>query len=261
MASAALTLCPEPGCPNLTKGGPCPPHKKQRELRRGSAHSRGYGVAWRRIRARVLREEPICRRCGKVASREVDHIVPKELGGTDERENLQALCKPCHSTKTYVSDGSFGRPVLQRVIVVCGPPAAGKSTYVANRASVGDLVVDVDRIFEALSGQPYYDKPGALLPFVLAARDAVLSRLERPSPVGRAWIITGGADSRERERLERTFKAHVVVLETSTEECLRRLRQDPRRANRAGEWEPLIRDWWRLYTRRDRGDNVVARAA
>lgn len=209
----------------------------------------------------MLREEPICRQCGKADSKEVDHIVPKELGGTDERENLQALCKPCHSTKTYVSDGSFGRAVLQRVVVVCGPPASGKTTYVRERAHVGELVVDVDRIYEALSGQPYYDKPSSLLPFVLAARDAVLARLERPSPVGRAWLITGGADARERERLERRFKAHVIVLETSVEECLRRIRQDPRRSLRAREWEPLIRDWWRLYRRRERGDNVVARAA
>ncbi len=31
---------------------------------------------------------------------EVDHIIPKALGGTDERSNLQGLCRSHHSAKT-----------------------------------------------------------------------------------------------------------------------------------------------------------------
>jgi 5-methylcytosine-specific restriction protein A len=31
---------------------------------------------------------------------EVDHIVPKSQGGTDDDDNLQAICSPCHKTKT-----------------------------------------------------------------------------------------------------------------------------------------------------------------
>jgi 5-methylcytosine-specific restriction endonuclease McrA len=34
------------------------------------------------------------------ASEEVDHIVPKKQGGTDDESNLQSLCKPHHSAKT-----------------------------------------------------------------------------------------------------------------------------------------------------------------
>lgn len=29
----------------------------------------------------------------------VDHIVPKALGGTDSRDNLQVLCRSCNSAK------------------------------------------------------------------------------------------------------------------------------------------------------------------
>jgi 5-methylcytosine-specific restriction enzyme A len=42
---------------------------------------------------------------------DVDHIV--QLRVAPERKydetNLQALCKPCHSTKTASEDGGFGR--------------------------------------------------------------------------------------------------------------------------------------------------------
>jgi len=56
-----------------------------------------------RIRAQVLREEPLCRMClakGRTtASEEVDHIIPLEDDGTDDRENLQGLCADCHKVK------------------------------------------------------------------------------------------------------------------------------------------------------------------
>jgi 5-methylcytosine-specific restriction protein A len=57
--------------------------------------------AWRSLRDRVLQEEPTCRRCKRVPSTDVDHIVAlADDGSFWDRENLQALCKPCHSAKT-----------------------------------------------------------------------------------------------------------------------------------------------------------------
>ncbi|PZQ56259.1 MAG: endonuclease [Novosphingobium pentaromativorans] len=65
---------------------------------------RKRGRAGQRDRRQVLREEPFCRRCledGKhVASDVVDHIVPLAEGGSDDRENKQGLCDPCHDAKT-----------------------------------------------------------------------------------------------------------------------------------------------------------------
>ena len=43
-----------------------------------------------------------------VPATEVDHIVPKARGGPDAWDNLQALCKSCHSRKTAVEDGRWG---------------------------------------------------------------------------------------------------------------------------------------------------------
>nr|MCU0920178.1 HNH endonuclease [Burkholderiaceae bacterium] len=59
--------------------------------RHGSRHARGYGAAWDRLRQLVLRRDAgicqceDCRRTGMLtAAHEVDHIVPKAEGGTDE---------------------------------------------------------------------------------------------------------------------------------------------------------------------------------
>lgn len=72
---------------------------------RGSAAARGYGRRWQKLRLLVLHEQPICETpgCGCMAT-DVDHIIAKRKGGTDERDNLRALCHACHSRKTGRED-------------------------------------------------------------------------------------------------------------------------------------------------------------
>lgn len=72
---------------------------------RGSAAARGYGRRWQKLRLLVLHEQPLCETpgCGQMAT-DVDHIIAKAKGGTDERGNLRALCHACHSRKTAAED-------------------------------------------------------------------------------------------------------------------------------------------------------------
>jgi 5-methylcytosine-specific restriction protein A len=60
------------------------------------------GRPWRRKRAAILlRDEYTCQACGIITLQlEVDHIVNRARGGSDDEENLQALCVPCHKLKT-----------------------------------------------------------------------------------------------------------------------------------------------------------------
>lgn len=61
---------------------------------------RTTGRKWMRMRHVVLVEEPVCKICGRKASRQVDHIIPLSKGGTDTRDNLQGVCDDCHDEKT-----------------------------------------------------------------------------------------------------------------------------------------------------------------
>ncbi|MCU7916559.1 MAG: HNH endonuclease [Candidatus Thiodiazotropha sp. (ex Gloverina cf. vestifex)] len=105
MPSRLLSVCPHPGCNALTKGGRCQKHKVesnwQDDKRRGTRQQRGYGAEWQRIRKRILKRDGyLCQVCRMRDATQVDHIVPKVKGGTDDPANLRAICKPCHATKT-----------------------------------------------------------------------------------------------------------------------------------------------------------------
>lgn len=75
---------------------------------RPSAAARGYGAHWRRVRAAVLAERPVCEECNRVAAVDVDHVVSLRKGGTNDPSNLRALCHSCHSRKTVERDQGFG---------------------------------------------------------------------------------------------------------------------------------------------------------
>ena len=64
-----------------------------------------------------LRHNPLCLECGRPAE-EVDHVIPKARGGSDKWENLQPLCKSCHSKKTMRENRSDNGKVKARVYEV-----------------------------------------------------------------------------------------------------------------------------------------------
>lgn len=72
---------------------------------RGTAEQRGYGWEWRKKRAAVLKRDRYLCQCTDCKGRclpatEVDHVIPKHLGGTDEFDNLAAINEACHKAKT-----------------------------------------------------------------------------------------------------------------------------------------------------------------
>lgn len=121
MPSAAPRPCRHAGCSSLVRDGSgyCGVHQADKKLgtfadpRRGSRQSRGYGAAWDKVRKIVLaRDKGLCQECLRRSQYRlaavVDHKIPKFEGGTDEEENLQALCKACHDAKT-ASESKRGR--------------------------------------------------------------------------------------------------------------------------------------------------------
>jgi hypothetical protein len=137
----------------------------------------------------------------------------------------------------------------RKVYLVCGPPGSGKTTWVRERALPGDLVWDQDDFLRYL----FHFGPDARpdLPHGIGvareAREAILRALVS-FPVGRAFLIMGGADRQEREAIASSVGAELVMLATPEAECLQRIADDPTRGSvRWEEWEAAVKRWWTTY--------------
>ena len=271
MPTRALKQCSQPGCRELTNGGRCNAHRRQDRKpfeiigrERGTTTERGYGASWRKIRDQVLAEEPCCRICAAkgmtTASEEVDHVMPKSKGGTDARANLQGVCNECHKLKTAREDSSVrGRyaalipdwlkPSVIPLTIVCGPPAAGKSTLIREHASLRDIVIDLDEIIEQLSGRGRYEDRSCWVGRALRYRNELLGALSRPSRYDAAWFVTGAPRELERSRWSQLLlPKQVIVVDTPTHECIARIRADGSRANVAADQIEAVVKWWSAYS-------------
>ena len=100
---------------------------------RGTAHQRGYGATWRRLRKMVLARQPVCATfdCHQ-PSKDVHHLIPKPKGD-DSITNLQGLCHECHARITAGEGGGFGN-------------RRGAASEAVRRLSDGSTPLDYDRV-------------------------------------------------------------------------------------------------------------------
>ena len=82
--------------------------KQKQEAFKGMSNSNRHIYntnRWRKLRAMILKANPICVMCEKknkyITANVVDHIKPINKGGYAwEMSNLQALCTHCHNSKS-----------------------------------------------------------------------------------------------------------------------------------------------------------------
>lgn len=114
MPLRCMKTCSSPGCPTRTAAGHrfCVEHQRKQQKRydakRAGAAHRNYGPGWRKTRERILTRDPFCRWPGCTSrTTDVDHVIAKIKGGSDDDSNLQGLCGHHHRVKTVKEDGAL----------------------------------------------------------------------------------------------------------------------------------------------------------
>lgn len=149
-----------------------------------------------------------------------------------------------HKTHNYIHN-KLGHS-KREVFVVYGPPLAGKTTWVKDIMSEGDLIIDMDNIWQCVSGCDRYIKPNRLKSIVFRIRDSLLDSVRyRFGKWNNAYIVGGYPLSSERERLCKELGAREIFLEATKYECMQRLEACEDRDK--SEWAGYIEDWFRRY--------------
>jgi len=196
-----------------------------------------------------------CERCGKIIPRSIDIIAHHTVELTPENVHdhnislnpdlVELIDFDCHNAEHQ----RFGAKQEKKVYIIYGPPMSGKPSFVKQQAKRGDIVIDMDRIYSAVSMLPYYDKPDNLLSNVRGIYNQLLDNVKtRYGKWNNAWIVGGYADKYKRERLAEDLGAELVFIDVSKKECLQRLETDEDRRYRKDEWAGYIENWFEKYT-------------
>jgi predicted kinase len=124
--------------------------------------------------------------------------------------------------------------------VITGPPCAGKSTWVRERAKPGDVVVDLDRIALALTSEdtPHHEYPRHIRKLAVACRTVAVGYALAYSRTGDSYVIHAKPSGKQKSTYVRA-RAQFVELSAPIEELMRRA------AEQRPPWVAgMIWSWW-----------------
>ena len=200
--------------------------------------------AWHDLRqALILQRGLRCEECGKLVTNpskligdHVQELTPENVHNplvALNPNNVRLICADCHNKKHK----RFGYN-SKDVYIIYGPPCSGKTLLVNQMHQRGDIIVDMDVLYQAISGCSLYDKPDNIKAAVFRARDALLDVVKtRYGQWCNAFIVGGYPHKAQREALARKLGAHLVYCEATREECLARAAE---RGVHENDWKRFI---------------------
>lgn len=216
---------------------------------------------WKTLRGSLIAErlddegQTICAECGKPIVNAYDciahHVKPLTMQNVNDYavslnpQNIMLVHMSCHN----VIHARFGYTAQRKVYYVYGSPLSGKTSWVSSIKGNSDLVVDMDNIWECITGERY-SKPKALNANAFALRDCLLDMVKtRAGKWERAFIITSGAVKSLREREIELYGAEPIFIKADKETCLQRLAScSDKRKQHEQEWRKFIEQWYNDYT-------------
>ena len=194
-----------------------------------------------------------CEECGQPILKKYDcighHIEPLTEENAEDAtvslnpENIKLIHFKCHN-KIHERWQGFQKGWKQNVYLVYGSPCSGKTTFVNENANGDDLILDVDRLWDAVCKDGQSKKPPRCRANVFALRDSLLDQIKTRTGKWRcAYVIGGFPLANERARLCDLLNATEVFVEATEEECIRRAERE-----RPEGWTEFIQNWFESYS-------------
>lgn len=191
-----------------------------------------------------------CEHCGKPIVKAYDCIGHHKIELNDANvndfnvslnpNNIILIHHKCHNQ----IHERFGHEQPKKVYCVYGAPCSGKTTWVKENAGVDDLILDVDSIWECISNNERYIKRNRLKQNVFLIRDCILDQIKtRYGKWKHAYIVTGENLESQRDRMRDIYGAEFININTSKEECIKRLHDNPNGRD-VETWENYINEYF-----------------
>jgi shikimate kinase len=179
------------------------------------------------------------------------HIKPLTMANVNDLsvslnpENIMIVSQEAHNE----IHKRFGYCTERKVYYVYGAPCSGKTTFVQKIKGNSDIVLDMDNIWQCITGGERYEKPNALKTNAFQIRDCIFDMIKtRAGKWERAFVIDGGARQGERERKIALLGAEPIYIDTDLPNCLKRLASDKTRTAQQKEiWRGYIEQWFSDY--------------
>jgi len=195
-----------------------------------------------------------CQMCGKIISRSIDiichHEMPLTIGNYKDAtislnpEKAKIICFDCHNKV----EQRFGYVPVKQVTLIYGAPMSGKTTLVKQLMRRGDILVDINTIYKAISGLTEYDKPNSLYSNAVAVQNLLIDQIKtRYGKWNNAFIVGAYADKYKRDKIITDTGAEPIFCEATQEECVSRLYSDSDRTGIIEEYKGYISKWFEQY--------------
>ena len=199
--------------------------------------------------------EIICGYCGKPITRAYDIVGHHITELTEENvndfnislnpTNVMFVHHRCHN---HIHN-KLGYAV-RHVFLVYGPPLAGKRTFIQDNASEGDLIIDLDNIWQCISGCDRYIHPNRLKAIAFMIREDLINAVKyRRGKWNSAYIVGGYPLKSERERVCKELGAREIFIQADRETCISRISEiKDRRRDMVTEWSQYIDEWFEKFS-------------
>jgi hypothetical protein len=152
-------------------------------------------------------------------------------------DNIEIICITCHNKKHRRFNGN-----KHNVYLVYGSPFSGKADLVRELMKRGDIILDIDSLWQAVTFNS--DKPNNIRFNVFKLRDCLYDQIKmRYGKWVNAYVIQTLANKHERERVAKELGAELIYCESTKEECYERWQN----SGKSEAYIQYIEDWWKIY--------------
>ena len=233
------------------------------------------GQDWENCKAQVMQQRLkdgalYCEHCGKVILKSfnpnernnrnavvyhhVKHLTNLNVNDASisiNPNNIMIVHWQCHNEIHNRFTGG-AQKVEKKVYIITGAPLSGKTTWVKERVQEGDIVLDIDDIWQTISGMPRYVKPNAFKDLVFNIKREIKKYIAAPGLGSwrNAYVIEGKlytpVDRKNEANIYRAHNVELITMEATREECLQRLYSNADGRN-IKAYESYINDYYDNY--------------